>query len=1618
MSGTLGGTYSYLVQLHSAAYNPVTVASTGALLDGVAMSYSGLTLINAGYIGVPGTAASSSYYAMPAAAIMVDSATLTNQSGATISGLGSVSKTGTYWGVGSYSDTTVTVVNAGTIAGTSYGIHLGGIGTVTNQSGGTISGNQAIRGTADAITVLNAGIITGNTTSSSGAGVLLAAGGSVTNQSGGTITGYHGIASSNDPVTVVNAGIIATYNYDLNYNTGVFLTAGGRVTNENSGAISGDLAIMGVTAALTVVNAGEIAGALRGIALHAGGSISNQSGGTISGAFAVLGYNDAVTVVNAGSITGDAAGIYLGAGGSVSNQSGGLIDGSSGTGIESDTDPSTVANAGRIAGFTTGALFDAGGSLSNQSGGTISAPHAVFINYDPLTVINAGSIAGGTFAGHLYSNSQAGVFFDAGGSITNQASAAISGYWGVAAYHDAVPVVNYGDIAGSNATSSSGAGVFLAAGGSVTNQSTATISGYKAVQAVAGTLIVVNGGTIAGSFFNNTISDTITTYSTPDHQRYTRITNAVVSSSGAGAFLGAGGNVTNLSSGAISGYRAVAGYNDAVTVLNDGTIAGSTITEIIATRTILQNITIETGTSSIRTYNSYVYINADSRDAGVFLGAGGSVANQNSGAISGYHGIAGYADATTVVNEGRIAGSNDTLGKGAGILLGAGASVINQTAGVISGFHGIELTAGGTVMNYGSVVGSNFDNNQANHRGNGIDLTGGSVTNQSGGTISGYWAVAAYTDPATVMNAGSIAASTNESYKLLGAGGRGVFLAAGGSVTNQSGATISGWDGIRQGINGTLAGVNYGDISGDSAVVNPFRKQGAGVYFYIGSFTNQSGATVSGYQAIEAAGLHNNALTVSDAIVVNAGLVAGSLVDQKFIGEYFGGGSGVYLPRGGYVTNLSGGTVIGNTAILGQRYRLHVVNAGSLIGGPATSYVDQSDGSGVSLLEGSVTNLATGFISGYWGIYNSGIGPVTVVNGGTIAGQGFIAGQGIAIYLGGGDHIYLSAILHMSYGTSVVTNQGGGTIAGSLFARREALSLVNAGRIEGGIDLAVGGSLTNQSGGTIQGAVPSYYQPLTVVNAGDIVGGTQATGDAGRSLVGITVGRGFGIVVAAGGSIVNQSGGTITGFYAVAGYNNALTVVNAGTLAGIQDAVYFSPGTESRLIVDPGAVFTGNIFGGGGIVELASAGNPGMLYGFGTSVTNFGTVQFDSGAAWTVSGNDSASGFGTIAITGFTLGDTIDLTGFVAVSDSFASNQLVLTDTSSAHATLSIEGNFASNAFHISPDNNGGTDIFTLCFLAGTRIQTPLGEVPVEHLTVGDKVLTHRGEARPIVWLGAGRVLATPARRNDATPVIIRKGALADNVPDRDLRVTKGHSIYLDDVLIPVEFLVNHRSIIWDDHAREVQLYHVELAEHDVLLANGAPAESYRDDGNRWLFRNANSGWHLPPQEPCVPVLTGGPLVDAIWARLMERAGPRRSVPLTDDPDLHLVVDGKRIDPLERNGEVRAFRLGTRPRRVRIRSHSVVPQELGLARDPRQLGVAVRRITLAQARRQRVIEAEAALLTDGYHDFEEVTGIRWTDGDAEVPMQLFAGMTGPGILIVHLGAATRYLAENDVRAVA
>ena len=71
-------------------------------------------------------------------------------------------------------------------------------------------------------------------------------------------------------------------------------------------------------------------------------------------------------------------------------------------------------------------------------------------------------------------------------------------------------------------------------------------------------------------------------------------------------------------------------------------------------------------------------------------------------------------------------------------------------------------------------------------------------------------------------------------------------------------------------------------------------------------------------------------------------------------------------------------------------------------------------------------------------------------------------------------------------------------------------------------------------------------------------------------------------------------------------------------------------------------------------------------------------------------------------------------------------------------------------------DHNGGNGLVTIdpvCYLRGTRIQTPSGEIAVERLRVGDMVARVSGANRPLRWIGFGRTLITPHNRDRATPV-------------------------------------------------------------------------------------------------------------------------------------------------------------------------------------------------------------------------------------------------------------------------
>ncbi len=471
--------------------------------------------------------------------------------------------------------------------------------------------------------------------------------------------------------------------------------------------------------------------------------------------------------------------------------------------------------------------------------------------------------------------------------------------------------------------------------------------------------------------------------------------------------------------------------------------------------------------------------------------------------------------------------------------------------------------------------------------------------------------------------------------------------------------------------------------------------------------------------------------------------------------------------------------------------------------------------------------------------------------------------------------------------------------------------------------------------------------------------------------------------------------------------------VNLDTPIGVRVPATWPTGTGANVIFNPVTSATINV-GQGGTFSLANTtGSPltvNFLDGNGNTFIESSTANFSINFSG-YSGTDALDfpkepfdlGLGVTASAQYDPSThNLSIFGPHSIGSPQAPDYVV-------HMDASFVGGI--NSFVAGADSTGHVGVHlasALCFCAGSLIATPAGEVPVERLVVGDLVMTNTGQMRPIVWIGVGRVLATQGRRTAATPVIVRKGALADDVPHQDLRVTNGHSLYLDDALIPVGLLINQRSILWDDRAQEVELYHIELATHDVLLANGSPAESYRDDGNRWLFANANTGWGHPRQVPCAPVLDGGPVVDAVWRRLLVRAGGPAPMPTTDDPDLHLVVDGIRVDGRQRPNGFHLFDLPKAPVKVQVASRVGTPSALGLVRDPRDLGIALRQVLLWQGSRLRLIEASDPSLGEGFHQFEPSNGFRWTNGDACLPASLFDGVTGPCRLELHVGCTMRY----------
>jgi len=151
------------------------------------------------------------------------------------------------------------------------------------------------------------------------------------------------------------------------------------------------------------------------------------------------------------------------------------------------------------------------------------------------------------------------------------------------------------------------------------------------------------------------------------------------------------------------------------------------------------------------------------------------------------------------------------------------------------------------------------------------------------------------------------------------------------------------------------------------------------------------------------------------------------------------------------------------------------------------------------------------------------------------------------------------------------------------------------------------------------------------------------------------------------------------------------------------------------------------------------------------------------------------------------------------------------------------------------------------CFAQGTRIATPRGAVAIERLQTGDTVLTISGAPQQITWIGRRHI---DCRRHpdpdQVLPVRIAPHAFGHDRPRHAIHLSPDHAVFVEDVLIPIRFLVN-RSTVARLAVETITYYHIELAQHDVVLAEGLPVETYLETGGRNAFDNADGVIQLHP---------------------------------------------------------------------------------------------------------------------------------------------------------------------------
>jgi preprotein translocase subunit YajC len=372
--------------------------------------------------------------------------------------------------------------------------------------------------------------------------------------------------------------------------------------------------------------------------------------------------------------------------------------------------------------------------------------------------------------------------------------------------------------------------------------------------------------------------------------------------------------------------------------------------------------------------------------------------------------------------------------------------------------------------------------------------------------------------------------------------------------------------------------------------------------------------------------------------------------------------------------------------------------------------------------------------------------------------------------------------------------------------------------------------------------------------------------------------------------------------------------------------------------------------------------------------------------------NVELSGFPNL--TGVTAGDQIQVVG--ATSGEYVNGDLIFKND------LGITvGRFNADGLDPALIRFDGGNMTYACFLKGTHIATPEGEKTVESLVAGDKVITASGGVATVKWLGhrtlyKNRIPAKDAVR--AFPILIKKDAIANNVPHADLIVSPGHHLEFNGALVPAMMLVNGQTIVQQFERRSFEYFHVELEQFDIILAEGVPAESYVDMGNRSMFQNADEVAMNPdfgpsegrPNVEGLVIAREGAVVEAIRKQLLARAELLTGAQRTKDAALCVEVNGRIIQatPEFVKEGVYRFELPANAGDVRIVSRSSLVRDVThlARRDIRRVGVGLSAIAFTDSTGRHDIDMMDSRIS-GMNQPQDVKGtaMRWTTGSAVIP---------------------------------